>query len=1003
MNLVSVVLRFGVYWTPIALALCLACKENDWAPSNIELVESTERAAMLSPAGALDLPLPSNGYGRPLEPTVAYNGTNYLVAWVDPDRVPFGNQAVFAARVAPGGAVLDTSGIPVHTSSLAHQGVAAASDGTEFLVVWEEPATIRAALVTGAGVVLSSVALVTGNFNLQARPTIAFGGGTYFVAWRQTVGSDQGEIYGARVSTTGAVLDAGGLAVGLAAGVQETPAATFNGQNFLVVWRDVTDQYVYGARVSTAGGLLDPVPHLIAQTDAKGGPALAGGPGHSLAAWPAGSSNDAIYAVRIETTGQPAGLPTTIVTATNDERDPTVVWTGSQYRVFWTRTVAGSSKRVVGATLSAAAALVGPVGLAVSGVDANGQDRMMPAAAASSNEALVTWISESGPRQVKGTRLDGSGTVIDSIPLDIDRSANNQRWPFIASAGSGFLVTWNDFRNGQNEDIYGVRLGSNGTPLDSPAIAIATGANDQQYAATASNGTDYLVTYLRSGFPGRGTYATRVTAAGQVLDPAGITIAVNQGYQDGVVLAFDGTNYVVAFEQIDDGQPDPSRICVQRVSPAGSLVGGLITLAGPQGNFAAPSIACGALNCLVVWSDTMSPPSDVHGRRIDSNGNLLDSQPLLIQTNAVLPAAVSDGTDYLVTWLEAVDPSTTKVWARRVSGAGQLLGAGPIAIPTVPSMSVFVQGVFDGKNYVLAFINANGLTSEGLIGVDIQGVRVSSSGEVRSPGVFDISNDPLAVDWGVDIAVNNAGKLMAVFARYDGSSAVRASRIYSVELSWSPLGSPCSANHECDSGHCVDGVCCDGPCVGGLTTDCQACAVAAGAQSNGTCGPIADGTSCVQGTCQGGLCVAPPPDAALAVDSSVQNDSGSPDGGIAAPDGNSPSADLGLPSDAIPPGDQPQGEAVPTTDAAADVVDPLGGDQAGKADGIPTLDSTASSLDAFGTSELGLKQTDAVAGCSCQTGGSPSSAGGLWLLAGLTLVILVRRQVARGQAKARGR
>jgi MYXO-CTERM domain-containing protein len=64
--------------------------------------------------------------------------------------------------------------------------------------------------------------------------------------------------------------------------------------------------------------------------------------------------------------------------------------------------------------------------------------------------------------------------------------------------------------------------------------------------------------------------------------------------------------------------------------------------------------------------------------------------------------------------------------------------------------------------------------------------------------------------------------------------------------SWSrPNGTPCSAGTECSSGFCADGVCCDSAC-GASATDCQACSIAAGAASDGVCGP-SSGNACTGG------------------------------------------------------------------------------------------------------------------------------------------------------------
>ncbi|MDC3954844.1 kelch repeat-containing protein [Polyangium jinanense] len=72
------------------------------------------------------------------------------------------------------------------------------------------------------------------------------------------------------------------------------------------------------------------------------------------------------------------------------------------------------------------------------------------------------------------------------------------------------------------------------------------------------------------------------------------------------------------------------------------------------------------------------------------------------------------------------------------------------------------------------------------------------------------------------------------------------------------LGASCAAALDCQSGYCVDGVCCDTACNAGT---CDACSIAAGAATNGTCalftGPLCnDGNACSQkDVCQNGVCV----------------------------------------------------------------------------------------------------------------------------------------------------
>lgn len=97
-----------------------------------------------------------------------------------------------------------------------------------------------------------------GQSGLAYTPAVASDGTNYLVAW----GARGYDIVGARVSPAGAVLDPDGIAISTAVGFQfqVLPALVFAGTNYLVTWRaNRSGTYdIYGARVSPAGGVLDP-------------------------------------------------------------------------------------------------------------------------------------------------------------------------------------------------------------------------------------------------------------------------------------------------------------------------------------------------------------------------------------------------------------------------------------------------------------------------------------------------------------------------------------------------------------------------------------------------------------------------------------------------------------------------------------------------------------------------------------------------------------------------
>jgi hypothetical protein len=173
-------------------------------------------------------------------PAVAANGTNYLIAWADFRS----NSAydIYAARVSPGGVLLDTNAIVVSTNSATQYAPSAAGNGNDYLVVWHDNHSgaydIYGARVTGAGTVRdpNGFAICTAA-NTQQYPAVAGMGSDWLVAWADFRNSTTyPDIYGGRVTSLGTVSDADGFVISTAANTQQYPAMAANGVNYLVVY-----------------------------------------------------------------------------------------------------------------------------------------------------------------------------------------------------------------------------------------------------------------------------------------------------------------------------------------------------------------------------------------------------------------------------------------------------------------------------------------------------------------------------------------------------------------------------------------------------------------------------------------------------------------------------------------------------------------------------------------------------------------------------------------------
>ncbi len=71
----------------------------------------------------------------------------------------------------------------------------------------------------------------------QTVPSVAFDGTNYLIVWEDHR-TNTGDIYGARVSEAGVLLDPGGISISQPGFEQLTPSVAFGGTNYLVTWAD---------------------------------------------------------------------------------------------------------------------------------------------------------------------------------------------------------------------------------------------------------------------------------------------------------------------------------------------------------------------------------------------------------------------------------------------------------------------------------------------------------------------------------------------------------------------------------------------------------------------------------------------------------------------------------------------------------------------------------------------------------------------------------------------
>ena len=372
-------------------------------------------------------------------------------------------------------------------------------------------------------------------------------------------------------------------------------------------------------------------------------------------------------------------------------------------------------------------------------VPGEGTSQTNPAIAGNGGGYLVVWQDDRDTvTHIYGSRVSTAGVVSDPLGFPIASATGNATNPAVASNGTDYLVAWQDDRNGSSTDIYGTRVTATGLVTDGAAtgLALSTATGYQQNPAVASNGTDYLVAWddYRNGSYSD-IYGTRVTAAGVVTDgaAAGLALSTATNHQTGPAVASTGTDYLVVWADYRSGTfPD---IYGTRVTSAGAVTDdAAIGLAlSTATNFQiAPAIASNGTDYLVAWQDFRAGLAwDVYGTRVAADGTVTDGAAtglaLSTATNAQMNVAVaSDGTDYLVAWMD-LRSGTFDIYGTRVTAAGAVTDDAAVGLPlsTATSDQDNPTVASDGTDYLVAWQDLR-------VGVawDLYGTRVTAAGVV---------------------------------------------------------------------------------------------------------------------------------------------------------------------------------------------------------------------------------------------------------------------------------
>ena len=484
-------------------------------------------------------------------------GSQALLAWADTD-----NDALQATRVTSAGAILDAPPINLNSSAPgSFSTIDVGQNGSEFVATWRgDPSGIAAARINTSGTVINGADLDITPASGSRVESIASNGTGYLFGLTDTASSTT-RSYGLLTSNT--LAEQSNPLIAHGANSQNSPAVASDGTNALIAWRDRTDTDsfdIFAARFAPDGTMIDAAPTLIADgapTTVVGWPSVAFADGVYLVTWTADNSpahpfQDAYFGALVDPASGAVLSSVDFGVASTGGQRPAVSGASSQFLVL----LPGSSE-LEAARVDRTGILGGGRFQIIDDIIEN------PQVASDGTGWLAVWDDYGGSvteQDIRGARIDGTGTVLDTAAFDVSDALGAQREPRVAFDGAQYWVVWRDDTEGfSNYDVRGARVGTDGTVLDTTPVPIATETSRQDDIVIAALGDGFSTFVLWEDFRNgddSDLFGTFLNGNGSVTTPSGAVVTAEANDDDDAALTALGPgNMMLVYERFEDGLP----------------------------------------------------------------------------------------------------------------------------------------------------------------------------------------------------------------------------------------------------------------------------------------------------------------------------------------------------------------------------------------------------------------------------------------------------------------
>ncbi|HOW52507.1 MAG TPA: hypothetical protein PLV42_10750 [bacterium] len=654
-------------------------------------------------------------------PTIAFDGTNYLVVWSD-GRGLLGSD-IYGTFISAEGKIITNNGFMINARAEMQVTPSIIFDGVNYFVVWidygnspSKPGSIYGARISVTGKILDpeGIPINISEDNSKHQIFLGFDGTNYLVAWKEWVESKTGTyIFAKRISKNGEVIDSKEIAIG-AVSYDASFSISFDGSNYLIAWVSADSERIMLGNILKSDGLLlfDKNIVLDSSSSKRGTALFFDGEKHFLV-WTedvtcdeTGEPCPKLYGSFVDKEGTVLNSEAILILDIDENIvSPQIVADGVNFFLVWGVAFYNGFYNYYATSIDQVSYETGDVLEIYNTNDQYGGGSKLSLAfnGESYMFTLPLYSRKWHDDDIYGKRMSRSGKILDEKEFLISNGSNEQKTPVVTFDGTRFFVAWEDVRHDDITRISAVWIGEGEKATLPITVEINRNTFGFNLLSTVYDGGYYILLWsiIDQTFNDTIVYASMIDKDGNIYYPDGTSLAgISYSTADGFALGTNHNTCLLVYE----GYETINGIVFNGESLLKSENVGSFKLS--RGTPGSMRIASDGSNYFIVWPKYESEKStyNIYGIRVAGNGKLINTKEITIATKKEpmgQPSIDYDGENYLVSWTD----NNNYINATLVSKEGKILKKAS-AIMSSKEKKMLSSTSFNGSSYLVTWLDA---------------------------------------------------------------------------------------------------------------------------------------------------------------------------------------------------------------------------------------------------------------------------------------------------------